>query len=392
MRGCKIEAVSAISAAGNSLDALYRAALSGETGLQQAQHGGISSFFGAVEDVPPLPSNWPSTHLSRNNQLLWALFEQIEAEYRELSKSIDPSRIGIAIGTSTSGVGESEPYFEYMASGQPEHHGFHLDQQDISSPSDSLGRVLGIDGPVISISTACSSGANALASAKRWLEHDICDVVIAGGVDSLCQLTISGFHSLSAMSDKLTIPMSKTRTGINLGEGGALFLLSADTNGCQVAGVGGASDAHHFSAPHPDGRGAQTAMMNALKQAQIHAEEVDYLNLHGTGTEQNDAMESRAVYSVFGKVPCSSTKGIIGHTLGAAGALEIAICYAVLMDPSGRAPANAFDGVLDPSLPSIGLMTEPQETSARVAMSNSFAFGGSNVSVVLKNGVPASPC
>ncbi|NVK11048.1 MAG: beta-ketoacyl-ACP synthase [Gammaproteobacteria bacterium] len=389
MRGCKIEAVSAMSSAGNSLDALYRKILSGETALKQTQRGDISSFFGAVENLPPLPNHWPTTHRSRNNQLLWALFLQIEAQYRELSKSIDPARIGIAIGTSTSGVGESEPYFDYLTSGQPIDHGFHLDQQDISSPSDSLSRVLGVDGPAISISTACSSGANALASAKRWLEQDICDIVIAGGVDTLCQLTISGFHSLSAMSDQLTIPMSKNRAGINLGEGGALFLLSAHQDGCQVAGVGGASDAHHFSAPHPDGRGAQAAMLSALRQAQVRTDEVGYLNLHGTGTEQNDAMESKAVSSVFGKVPCSSTKGIIGHTLGAAGALEVAICYAVLLDSSGRAPANAFDGVLDPSLPLIGLLTESEATAARVAMSNSFAFGGSNVSVVLKSGVPA---
>ncbi|WP_298632753.1 beta-ketoacyl-ACP synthase [uncultured Umboniibacter sp.] len=389
MSECRIVAVAALSSAGRTLKQCYENVLVGNVGLVPKTRAGVSSFFGEVDINAELPADWPVTHFSRNNQMLWELFEQIATSFDQLRAEVPFERIGVVIGTSTSGIAESEPYFRALAAGDgsAQNTQFHLNQQDISSPSISLANYLGLLGPCLSISTACSSGANALGTAKRWLENDICDLVIAGGVDTLCDLTIRGFQALGAMSDEQCLPFSAQRDGINLGEGGALFLLSRDSSGVQVAGVGSASDAHHFSAPHPEALGAKSAMQFALEYAQLEPLDIDYLNLHGTATEQNDAMESQAVRSIFGQVDCSSTKGIFGHTLGAAGALECALCFSCL--EHGTLPVNLTDEIAE-EFADIGLLRETSsKPNIRAVMSNSFAFGGSNVSVVLTKSEPS---
>ncbi|RMA82486.1 beta-ketoacyl-ACP synthase [Umboniibacter marinipuniceus] len=383
MSECRIVAAAALSSAGTTLAECYASVVGSQLCLRPKTRAGISSFFGEVSLNAQLPEDWPANHYSRNNTMLWQLFCQIADEFQALIAEVPAHRIGVVIGTSTSGIAESEPYFQALAAGDGSEKDtlFHLDQQDISSPSVSLATYLGLTGPCLSISTACSSGANALGTAKRWLENDICDLVIAGGVDTLCDLTIQGFDSLGAMSHQRCLPFSSQRAGINLGEGGALFLLTADSKGIQVAGVGSASDAHHFSAPHPEALGAKNAMKMALEQAQLGPADIGYLNLHGTATEQNDTMESKAVRSVFGQVDCSSTKGVMGHTLGAAGAIECALCFSCL--ELNQLPANTTD-VLAEEFADIGLLRETKiKSDLGAVMSNSFAFGGSNVSVVL---------
>ena len=257
----------------------------------------------------------------------------------------------------------------------------------MSAPAKFVARLAGISGPAWTISTACSSGAKALASAARLLQAGIVDAVVAGGADSLCRFTVGGFAALESVSSKRCNPFSRHREGINLGEGAALFLLERGEGPVRLSGWGETSDAHHPSAPDPSGRGAIDAMRAALARAGLTPAQIDYINLHGTATPQNDAMESRAVVEVFGAgVPASSTKPLTGHALGAAGAIEAALCWLVLADnPDRRLPPNFWDGAADPELPALALVAPGQAagTPPRHVISNSFAFGGSNVALAL---------
>jgi 3-oxoacyl-[acyl-carrier-protein] synthase-1 len=233
------------------------------------------------------------------------------------------------------------------------------------------------------VSTACSSSAKSLATAARWLEAGFVDAVLTGGGDSLCRFTIAGFSALESVADARCNPLSRNRCGINIGEAAALFLMTREETPVRLAGWGETSDAHHMSAPEPSGRGAADAMRVALARAGLSPADVDYVNLHGTATPQNDAMESRAVASVLGlDAPVSSTKPLTGHTLGAAGALEAAIAWLTLTG-TGELPPHWWDGERDPELPAVRLVA-PGERAARpprVVLSNSFAFGGSNASL-----------
>ncbi|MDR2216460.1 MAG: beta-ketoacyl-ACP synthase, partial [Nevskiaceae bacterium] len=214
------------------------------------------------------------------------------------------------------------------------------------------------------------------------------DAVLAGGADALNRFTLAGFVALECVSPKPCNPMSVNRDGINMGEGAALFLISREPGEIALAGWGESSDAHHFSAPDPRGVGAVLAMRSALKMASLQPEDIDYINLHGTATVQNDAMESLAVTTVFGSsVPCSSTKPLTGHALGAAGAIEAAICWQTLRDHhSGALPVHWWDGQADPALPPLNLVAPGHRAQRppRRVLSNSFAFGGSNAALILE--------
>ena len=270
-------------------------------------------------------------------------------------------------------------------------------QQEIAAPAIFLAEWLGLSGPAYCLSTACTSSARALLSAQRLLQQGVCDAVLCGGVDSLCRLTLNGFTALEAVAAERCNPFSLNRRGINIGEAAALFVmtrapLSQAAAGAEppiaLLGGGASSDAHHISAPHPEGLGAQQAMRKALAAAGVAAEEIDYLNLHGTATQHNDAMESLAMQAVFPHgVPCSSTKPLSGHTLGAAGAREAAFCWLTLSayNRDQRLPPHLWDGQADPQLPRLQLV-EVHAAAARRPhrlMSNSFAFGGSNLSLIL---------
>ena len=218
--------------------------------------------------------------------------------------------------------------------------------------------------------------------------------MLTGGFDSLCRLTVNGFSSLELVSDEVTNPFSVNRKGITIGEGGAIFLLERATRDgigdeVVVAGIGESSDAYHISSPDPSGAGAAAAISEALRDGGVLAQEVDYINLHGTGTPHNDLMEATAVRTLFSEeIPCSSTKSLVGHTLGASGAIEAAFSWMVLTDTKRRLPPHRFDGHFDPAMPALNLV--PQGTvcssDARVVLSNSFGFGGSNCALVLTRG------
>ena len=346
----------------------------------------------------PLPSlaGFPAHERTRTNQLLIAAMKQIKPAFDAARSHLDPLRIGIVLGTSTSGIAEGESAVAQSECLGELPEAFHYASQEMAAPADCLARWLDIDGPVYVVSTACSSSAKALASARRLLRMDICDLVIAGGVDSLCGLTVNGFLALESVSNEVCQPFSQSRNGINIGEGAALFLLSRETNpgglglepsgSVQLSGVGETSDGHHISAPDPTGAGAAAAMLKALKDAELIADEIDYLNLHGTATTQNDRMESLAVAQVLGnKVACSSTKTFTGHTLGAAGAIEAAICWLTLTRDSTVLPLHRWDGKRDPDVAPINLVQpDAQKAVIRRTMSNSFAFGGNNISLVME--------
>lgn len=352
---------------------------------------GKSLPLGRVQSALPEPDPLPPHEQSRSNQLLLAALAQLQPRLDERLAGLDPRRVGVVLGASTSGIAEGE---RAMA----DYHGagawpadFDYRRQEMSAPAVSLARWLGAQGPAMTLSTACSSGAKALASARRLLRSDWCDLVIAGGVDSLCQLTVNGFAALESVSESPCVPFSANRDGINIGEGAALFVVSKqnpETASVMLSGVGETSDAHHISAPAPDGRGARRAMELALADAGVTPRQVGYLNLHGTATEQNDRMESIAVNGIFAKdCPCSSTKGYTGHALGAAGAIEAGFCWLTLTQAAGdmALPVHGWDGQWDTALSPLDLVTEARRVPAlRYAMSNSFAFGGNNIALLFE--------
>ena len=348
---------------------------------------GRTLHLGAVTAPLPDVSILPTHQRSRNNALLLEALRQIRPQLEAAITRHGRARIGVVLGTSTSGIGESEAAFAARARDGALPAGFDPRQQEIGSPALLLAELLGLAGPAYVISTACSSSAKAMASAARLLAAGTCDAVLTGGADSLCAFTVAGFAALESVAEQRCNPMSRQRCGINIGEAAALFLMSREPGAVKLAGWGETSDAHHISAPDPSGEGALAAMREALRRAGLGAEAIDYLNLHGTATPHNDAMESRAVNTLFGPaLPCSSTKPLTGHTLGAAGALEAAIAWLSLVDnPDGCLPPHWWDGQRDEALPALNLVAPGQTLGRplRAVLSNSFAFGGSNAALVL---------
>lgn len=344
---------------------------------------------GAVLPLGLVKGNLPAVDIAgedtRNNRLLASAVRPLLGHINRLKSRYRPERIGLVIGTSTSGIADAEEALVGNEAGFHFETGYYYDSQEFSAPVRFLSRWLGVRGPAWVVSTACTSGGKALASAARLLQMGACDAVIAGGVDTLCRMTVAGFSSLLVTSDKLCNPFSLHRRGINIGEAAAVFIVSRQEGPVRLAGFGESSDAYHISSPDPDGRGAEIAIKKALAVSGINAADIDYINLHGTATEQNDKMESLVVNRIFGpEVACSSTKPLTGHTLAAAGAVEALFCWQLLQRSNGSLPPHVWDGVTDPVLATLNGLGRPALAgTARYAMSNSFAFGGNNLSLIL---------
>jgi 3-oxoacyl-[acyl-carrier-protein] synthase-1 len=326
----------------------------------------------------------------RNNRLALLALSQddFDARVRARAAHWGPHRVGVFIGTSTSGIHHTEiayrrrdaltgalpPGFDYRRT----HNSF--------SVTDFVRQRLALQGPAVTVCTACSSSAKVFAAAQRMIAADLIDAAVVGGVDSLCLTTLYGFHSLQLTAAGPCRPFDAARDGLSIGEAAAFALLerapgSADAAQILLLGAGESSDAHHMSSPHPDGLGAAGAMRAALAAAHAAPGDVDYINLHGTGTPSNDSAESQAVVAMFGSAtPCSSTKGATGHTLGAAGALEAVISALALR--AGLMPGGLNTRRLDPALPVNYLMESRHRRLARV-LSNSFGFGGANCALLL---------
>mgnify|MGYP006376802613 FL=1 len=385
---CFITAYGLISALGEGVDASAEALLAwqakGSTPLtrhNQALLDGRLTPVGRVEgELPAIPAAL-APYASRNNQLLLAALAQIRPALDEALATFGPARVGLVLGTSTAGIGEAELAIAADRRGEAVPTAFDYRQQELGSPSEFLARHLGLEGPAYTLSTACSSSARAFISGQRMLAAGLVDAVLVGGADSLCGLTLNGFDSLESLSGTLCQPFDNGRQGINIGEGAALFLLSRQPAPLALLGVGESSDAWHISAPHPDGVGAEAAMGMALAQAGLTPEQVGYINLHGTATRLNDAMESQAVYRLFGdRVPCSSTKPLTGHVLGAAGAIEAALACLLLERALPLPPQRVMTA--DPALAPIRLVSGTTPLATPRILSNSFAFGGNNVSLL----------
>jgi 3-oxoacyl-[acyl-carrier-protein] synthase-1 len=375
-----------VCAIGQNKKAVFDALLSGSNEslvLNSALPIEQAQYVGQVT----LPDNDVLNGISiRNNKLAYLAYQQIEPTLTPLIARYGHERVAVVIGTSTAGTYEGELARKELASTGEYPKSFHYEIQEMVAPANFIASLCQATGPVYSISTACSSSGKAFVSGKALLESGLVDVVVVGGVDSLTHLTVNGFESLASISQQKCQPFSKDRDGINIGEAAALFVMTKENSGIQMLGAGETSDAFHMSAPEPNGEGAFLAMKLALDNAGLKGTQVDYVNLHGTGTIKNDDMEAKAMHKACGEsVLCGSTKGLTGHTLGAAGALEIGICWLLLSkyNPKNFIPANISDQEIDDTLPTLKFSSGVYVDSVNTCMSNSFAFGGNNFSMVL---------
>jgi 3-oxoacyl-[acyl-carrier-protein] synthase-1 len=345
---------------------------------------------GAVrEPLAALPDEL-SAYDSRNNRLMQAALAEIAPAIEEATARYGRDRIAVVLGTSTSGIGDGEEaFFAYRRDGRwPQRFDYRM--QETGSLADFAARSLGLTGPAYTVATACSSSAKVFASARRLIRAGLADAAVVGGADTLCRMTLNGFGSLEALSKSRCNPFSLNRDGITIGEGAAAFLLQPIPGPIRFLGVGETSDAHHATAPDPEGEGAAMAIRLALEDAGLAASEIGYVNLHGTATPLNDAMEAKAIAGLFGgSVPCSSTKAMTGHMLGAAGGCEAAFLWLTLnpdTNPESLLPPHLWDGAQDPALPALNLSamgTRFSRAGVTAMLSNSFGFGGSNLALIL---------
>ena len=388
-----LNALGMICPLGSTHDAIRARLFAGDSGVhpdpRRTNAAGQALALGAVAPDAALPDDGhlPLRERSRNNRLALAALAQIRAQADAAIARFGAHRVGIVLGTSTSGIAESEQAFRQQAAEGAFPGTFHYGQQELGSPAAALAITLGTSGPAYVHSSACSSSGKAMASAARLINMGLCDAVICGGADSLCDFTVAGFSALESVSAERCNPLSANRRGINIGEGAALFLMSREPARIALRGWGESSDAHHISAPDPEGLGATLAIGQALQRAGLEPSQIDYVNLHGTATLQNDAMEAKVIHALFGAgVPVSSTKPFTGHTLGAASAIEAGFCWLAMQDDNGAGllPPHLWDGAADPALPALDTVAVGRMLGRvpRHVLSNSFAFGGSNVALV----------
>jgi 3-oxoacyl-[acyl-carrier-protein] synthase-1 len=390
-RPLAIAAHSLASALGLGLAPTWAALRAGRTGLalRDFETATLGCWLGVVEAVDEL--DWAAlgpalAHFDcRNNRLaeLALRADGFGARVRQAAARWGAARVGVFLGTSTSGILQTElAYRRRDADGALPADLHYGETHNSYSVARYVRAALGLAGPAHVVSTACSSSAKVYATAARMIDAGLIDAAVVGGVDSLCLTTLYGFKSLELMSAEICRPWDADRAGLSIGEAAAFALVERDCAAPQgwLLGAGESSDGHHMSSPHPEGAGAALAMRGALAQAGLAPGDVDYLNLHGTGTPGNDAAEDRGVCAVFGTTtPCSSTKGYTGHTLGAAGAVEASISLLALQH--GVAPAGLNLRTPDPTLHS-AYLREPLQRELRVVASNSFGFGGSNACLV----------
>ena len=390
MTPLRISHCTATSALGAGIRAHAEALRAGRSGLapQAFDDCALRTFTGAVVGVDTVrlvatDAPWDC----RNNRLARLGLQQdgfIEAA-REACRRYGADRVGVYMGTSTSGLHQTElAYRARDAQGRlPEWYDY-VHTHSPGSIAQFVQREVGALGPALTVSTACSSSAKVFASAHRAMRAGLCDAAIVGGVDSLALLTLYGFNALQLVSSEPCQPADAKRNGISIGEAAGFALLErpeAAARGPLLLGYGESSDAHHMSAPEPEGRGALAAMRAALERAGLAPADIDYINLHGTATRANDASEDHAVFALFGdRTACSSTKGWTGHALGAAGILE-AVIGLIAME-QGFAPRSLNTTEKDPQLRA-NVLLETREQPVRRVLSNSFGFGGSNCSLVL---------
>lgn len=389
MKPLAISAYTVTSALGAGKAAHLEALRAQRTGLAQAPFEScrLATWTGQVRGLDAALTGSLAAWDCRNNRLAGLGLRQdgfMESVAR-VRQRYGARRVGVFLGTSTSGIHQTElaylgrdpaggdalpPWFNFRTT------------QNFFSCADFVRQSLGLDGVAHVISTACSSSAKTFAAAYRALHSGLCDAAVVGGVDSLCLTTLYGFNALQLLSGDICRPADAQRSGISIGEAAGFAVVEfSDRPGPALLGYGESSDAHHMSAPDPQGLGALAAMTAALQRAGLGAEAIDYVHLHGTGTPANDLAEDQAVCALLGTAtPCSSTKGWTGHTLGAAGILGAAI--SLLAIEHGLLPRSLNTRQRDPELRARILM-ENRDAPVRHALANAFGFGGSNCALVL---------
>lgn len=396
-----VTGMGAITAAGNGIAPLEKA-LRGRTHCFRevdlfSTDGLRVNIAGQVAEIPrsALAGTAARHRSSRSDRLALVAAEQaLEASRLSLAGE-DRTRIGTSIGTSTGGMLETEAYYETRLFDRP---AGHLRPQLLSStvgaPTDVVASSIGAYGPRLGPSTACSSSAISIAMGLIWIRSGAADVVVAGGTDALCRMTYSGFHALQALAPEPCRPFDRNREGLTLGEGAAALVLEAEDHArsrgapilAVLRGAGFSCDAVHPTAPHEEGFGARLALRNAIADAEIAPDQVAYVNAHGTGTPQNDAAEARALHGVFGaraaELPVSSTKGLLGHLLGAAGAVEAVATVLALR--GGFVPPTIGLSTPDPACALDLVRGESRDLTFTIAASNSYGFGGNNCSLILE--------
>jgi 3-oxoacyl-[acyl-carrier-protein] synthase-1 len=350
----------------------------------------LATYIGEVEgvDAVQLPAHLADFDCRNNRLALLGLMQDGFAEaVRAAIAKYGAQRIGVFLGTSTAGILQTELAYRRrdLATGALPADFIYGTTHNTFSVADFTRHYFGLTGPAVVVSSACSSSAKVFSSARRMMAAGLIDAAVVGGVDSLCLTTLYGFNSLGLISEQVCRPFDAQRNGISIGEAAAFALLehpqdNLSADAVLLLGIGESSDAYHMSSPHPEGLGARMAMQDALNMAGLKPAEIDYINLHGTATQSNDAAEGKAVAAVFGAATsCSSTKGATGHTLGAAGGLEAVICALALQH--GLLPAGLNTRQLDPALDLDYVLDNREQPVAR-ALSNSFGFGGTNCSLI----------
>ncbi len=378
------------TALGRGKQAQLDSLLSSKSGLRPCDFPDavdLPAWIGVVEGLEQVCLSETLQHFDcRNNRLaaLGLVQDGFEQSIRDAAQRYGADRVGVFIGTSTSGIHEAElAYKQVDENGELPDFRYAYTHNNFSLAS-YVQQHCRLTGPACSISTACSSSAKVFAQAQRYIQAGFCDAALVGGVDSLCLTTLYGFNALQLIAPQPCRPFDIKRNGISIGEAAGFALLEREQPESSVPvllGYGESSDAHHISQPHPQGLGAQQAMRQALQKAGLSAAEIGYVHLHGTGTMANDATEDLAIDQVFGgQTPCSSTKGWTGHTLGAAGV--VGALFTALTLEHQFAPASLNMQQPDPQLRS-NLLSQTQQQSMQYAMTNAFGFGGTNCSLLL---------
>lgn len=382
-----ISAYGMVNALGNTLDEIAENLSTGHSPGMKMSHDWLIDntplTVGTVTGtLPEVPAHLIA-HRSRNNRLLLAALAQMSQQVNDALTTYHPSRIAVILGTSTSGLDEGDRYLSQAEQHEAAHQWQYI-QQELGDPARFLSQYLGTQGPAYTISTACSSSGRAIISGARLIHAGLVDVAIVGGADSLSRMPINGFDSLASLSKERCQPFSQNRQGITIGEGAGLMLLTRDNGSLELLGYGESTDAYHISAPHPEGKGAITAINQALKQAALMPQDIGYINLHGTATPLNDEVESSVINRIFGEtVPCSSTKHLTGHTLGSASIIEASLC-ALILERGLDLPYQDFSrSSQDPTLKPCGLLTTPKPLARNTLLSTSFAFGGNNTCLII---------
>jgi 3-oxoacyl-[acyl-carrier-protein] synthase I len=385
MKPLAVTAYTATSALGRGIGAMLDALRHGRSGLKpnDFDRAELRAWIGRVAGLEEAPLTGALAEFDcRNNRLaqLGLAQDGFRDEVLKAKNRYGPQRVAVLLGTSTSGILQTELAYRRRGGEGDLADVRYRHAQNLYSMTDYVRRTLGLEGPAMTVSTACSSSAKVFASAARYLEAGIADAAVVGGVDSLCLTTMHGFSSLQLVSDEPCRPFDAARRGMSIGEAAGFALVERGNGPVNLLGYGETSDAYHMSTPQPEGEGALGAMRQALSRAGLEPADIDYVNAHGTATPANDRAEDRALVRLFGKrVAVSSTKGFTGHTLGAAGIVEAVVCFLTL--EHGFVPATLNSSAVEPGLESM-IVLENRPARVKRAVSNSFGFGGSNCSLV----------